>query len=78
MQQRQEVSQATETVEAVRQQIAQLEEELKAELRNVEAAASERDPLTEVTIRPTLTAMSVRLVTLLWLPEDASGQPLWR
>lgn len=77
MQQRQEVSQATDTVEAVRQQIAQLEDELKAEMRQVEVASSERDPLTEVAIRPTLTAMSVRLVTLLWLPEDATGQPLW-
>jgi len=78
MQQRQEVSQATETVEAVRQQIAQLEEELKAEVRKVESVSGEREPLTEVAIRPTLTAMSVRLVTLLWLPEDANGQPRWR
>jgi len=78
MQQRQEISQASETVEAVRQQMMQLEDEFQTELRHAEAAASEQDPLVEVPIRPTLTAMSVRLVTLLWLPEDASGQPLWR
>lgn len=77
MQRRQEITHATETVAAVRSQLSQLEDEFKAELAKVELAASDEEPLGEIPIRPTLTAMSVRLVTLLWLPEDASGQPLW-
>ncbi len=59
-------------------QMTQLADELKAELRNVELASNEQDPLEEIPIRPTLTAMSMRLLTLLWLPENADGQPLWR
>jgi hypothetical protein len=78
MQQRREVAQAEETVEAVREQMAQLEQEFQDELRKVELSMEDDASLEEVQIRPTLTGMAVRLCTLLWLPEDRGGQQLWR
>jgi len=78
MQGRREVAQAEETVEAVRAQLQQMEEEFQEELRKVEAGFDEEGPLEEFQVRPTLTGMAVRLSTLLWLPEDGSGRALWR
>jgi hypothetical protein len=78
MQQRREVAQAEETVEAVREQVAQLEQEFQDELRKVELSFDDLASLEEVQIRPTLAGMAVRLCTLLWLPEDRGGQQLWR
>jgi hypothetical protein len=78
MQQRREVAQAEETVEAVREQVAQLEQEFQDELRKVELTLEDDASLEEVQIRPTLTGMAVRLCTLLWLPEDRGRKPLWR
>jgi hypothetical protein len=78
MQQRREVAQAEETVEAVREQMSQLEQEFQDELRKVELSFEDDAPLEEVQIRPTLSGMAVRLCSLLWLPEDPGRQPLWR
>jgi hypothetical protein len=78
MQQRREVAQAEETVEAVREQMSRLEQDFQDELRKVELNFDEATPLEEVQIRPTLTGMAVRLCTLLWLPQDGGQQPLWR
>jgi hypothetical protein len=78
LQGRREVAQAEETVEAVRAQLHQMEEEFQEELRKVEAGFDEEAPLEEIQVRPTLTGMSVRLATLLWLPEDGAGRALWR
>jgi hypothetical protein len=78
MQGRREVAQAEETVEAVRAQLQQMEEEFQEELRQVEAGFDEEGPLEEFQVRPTLTGMAVRLSTLLWLPEDGDGRALWR
>ena len=75
---RQEVAQAEETVDAVRAQLREMEEEFQEELRKVEMSYAEEDPLEEVQIRPTLTGMSVRLAALLWMPEDGNGRALWR
>jgi len=75
---RREVAQAEETVEAVRAQLQQMEEEFQEELRKVEASFDEEGPLEEFQVRPTLTGMSVRLSTLLWIPEDGSGRALWK
>jgi hypothetical protein len=78
LQQRQEVAQAGETVEALRAQAAELDAEFKAELAKVEGEYREETPLEELLVRPTLTGMSVRLAGLLWLPRDAGGRTLWR
>jgi hypothetical protein len=78
VQQRQEVAQAEETVEAVRAQLARMEDEFREELREVDTGLSAEGPLEELRVRPTLTGMAVRHAALLWLPHDASGRPLWR
>jgi hypothetical protein len=77
LQQRREVAQATETVEAVREQMAQLEEEFQEELRKVELGFDDEGPLEEIQVRPTLTGMAVRLSGLVWLPTDGNGRALW-
>jgi hypothetical protein len=78
LQGRQEVAQAEETVEAVRAQLRQMEEEFREELRKVEMDHAEEGPLEEIQVRPTLTGISVRLAALLWMPEDGNGRALWR
>jgi hypothetical protein len=77
LQQRREVAQATETVEAVREQMAQLEEEFQEELRKVELGFDDEGPLEEIQVRPTLTGMAVRLSGLVWLPTDGGERALW-
>jgi hypothetical protein len=76
MKEAQDVRRARETLEAVQQQRADLEEQLRQEL-----AAFERrtDPATEslqrVVVKPKKTDISIRLVALVWAPhvEDPSG-----
>jgi hypothetical protein len=78
MQGRQDIAQATETVAAVRAAIARLEDELSQEVTTLSAAFDAAEPLEEVQIRPTLTGMSIRLSTLVWLPEDGAGDDAGR
>ena len=71
-----DVGRAQETVEAVQQQLQDLEAQFQAE---VSAAANAADPATEtletMDLRPTRTNINVRLVALVWLPfsRDAVG-----
>ena len=71
-----DVGRAQETVEAVQQQLQELEAQFQSEVSAVTAAA---DPASEtletVELRPTRTNISVRLVALVWLPfsRDAVG-----
>jgi len=74
---RQEASRAVETVETVRAQIADLERELEAELRQFGDTAPAEEPLEEVAVRPALNAISIRLAALAWLPHGPAG-PAWR
>jgi hypothetical protein len=64
-----DVGRAEETTEAISQQILDLDGQLQAELAAVEAAA---DPAAEkleaLALRPKKTDITVRRVTLLWLP----------
>ena len=72
-----DVGRAEESVEAVQQQIAELEAEVKSELA---AAAAAADPLTEtfekISLRPKKTNITVRAVVLAWVPRwvDAAGR----
>jgi hypothetical protein len=63
------ISRAQETMEVLQQQLADLEAEFKAE---AEVLGGRSDPMTErletVTVRPTKQNISVRLVTLAWVP----------
>jgi hypothetical protein len=66
----QDIGRARETVEAVRQQLQQLDEELRAETAAVEArfdAAAE--PLETVACKPKKSTITVRLVALVWTPQ---------
>lgn len=76
---RQNIEHAEETVEAVRDDIAELEEEFQKELNEIELAADAAEALESVAIRPALNAMTVRAVALVWLPVG-SGEDgeIWR
>lgn len=70
------VTRAQETVEALQQQLQDLEAQFKAE---VEAVGADLDPATEaletLELRPTRTNINVRLLALVWVPfdRDAAG-----
>lgn len=74
---RQDIAHADETVEAVQAQLADLEQEFQAELRQVEQAGGSEEPLEQVLVRANLNAISLRLTALVWLPS-AGGKALWR
>jgi len=82
LKERQDVGRATDTVEALQQQLADLEAEFKSEMAALETKA---DPLTEqlepIAVRPKKTNISVRLVALVWMPQwrDPRGSttPAW-
>jgi hypothetical protein len=79
---RQDVAHAEETVEAVQAQLQELEQEFQAELAEVEGASNVQEPLDQVQVRPALSAISMRMTVLAWLPwgVDATGKPvpLWK
>jgi hypothetical protein len=82
LKERQDVGRASDTVETVRAQQAELEAQLQAEVAALQAQA---DPLTEpletVSVRPKKTQITVRLVSLAWAPHwrDVAGAatPAW-
>lgn len=79
VQQRQEMARAEETLEAVREQLRQLEAEMHDSLAQVQASQAGNAKLDEIQIRPTLTGITVRLSALVWIPMDAGSEtPLWR
>jgi len=72
-----DVTRAQDTAEAVSQQIADLDAELKGEIEAIQQA---NDPQTEelekVSLKPTKSDIAVKLATLVWAPywRDANGQ----
>ena len=70
-------------MEALQQQLADLEAQFKAETESLAAAT---DPLTEkletLSLKPTKTNIAVKLVALAWTPhwQDAKGllSPAWQ
>ena len=77
-----DVSRANETVEAIQQQLADLDVQLKTE---TDTLAEKVDPLTEaletLSVKPKKTDIQVQLVTLAWAPywQDEQGNitPAW-
>ncbi|NWG08456.1 MAG: DUF87 domain-containing protein [Chloroflexi bacterium] len=77
-----DVSRANETVEAIQQQLADLDAQLKSE---TDALAEKVDPLTEsletISVKPKKTDITVQLVSLAWAPywQDEQGNvtPAW-
>ncbi|MBM4446504.1 MAG: ATP-binding protein [Chloroflexi bacterium] len=82
MKESQDIKQAQETVATYQQRLQELESSLKAE---TEALAAKSDPLTEelekVIVRPAKKDISVRLTTLVWMPNWQSPEgkltPAW-
>jgi hypothetical protein len=82
MKESQDIKQAQETVATYQQRMQELESSLKAE---TEALAAKSDPLTEelekVTVRPAKKDITVRLTTLVWVPNwqspDGNLSPAW-
>ncbi|HEV8140601.1 MAG TPA: hypothetical protein VGP81_12570 [Pyrinomonadaceae bacterium] len=72
-----DVTRAQESVEAVNQQLADLDAQLKAETEAIQQAG---DPQTEglekVSLKPTKSDIAVKLTTLVWAPywRDANGR----
>ena len=83
MKESKDVSQAEDNVAALQQQLAALEAEFKAE---ADALVAATDPLTEklesLSLKPTKSNISIKLVALAWVPHwrDESGTetPAWQ
>jgi len=77
-QQHRDVSAAEDKVEAVQEDILQLEEDLKADIAELRESfdPSALELETEV-LKPTRANVDVEEVALLWLPYDADGRPAW-
>ena len=83
MKEAQDVGRAQETLAAVAQQLADLDAEFKAETDAIERLVdSQTEPLETITLKPTKTNISVRLLNLAWAPywHDAQGgvTPGWQ
>ena len=71
-----DVSRAQESVEAVNQQLADLDAQLKAETEAIQQAADpQTEDLEKVSLKPTKSDIAVKLTTLVWAPfwRDANG-----
>lgn len=78
-----DVGRAQETVEAVNQQLGDLDAQLKAETEAIQQASDpQTETLEKVSLKPTKSNITVKLVTLAWAPywQDAQGQttPAWQ
>jgi hypothetical protein len=83
MKESQDVGRAQETVAALNQQLAELDEQFKSEAEALEKNSdAETEPLETVTLKPTKANISVQLLSLAWTPywHDAQGQiiPAWQ
>ncbi len=82
LKEQQDIGRAQETVEAIRQQLADLDAQFKSEMEAMEAKTDPRtERLDTVVVKPKKTNVSVRLVALVWAPhrQDSHGTstPAW-
>lgn len=82
MKESQDVGRAQETVEAISQQMAELDAQFKEETAAIETSGDPQTETLETTIvKPTKANISVKLLSLAWLPywRDSQGQttPAW-
>jgi hypothetical protein len=83
MKESQDVDRAQETVAAVNQQLAELDEQFKTETAALERTHdAESDALETITMKPTKANINVQLLSLAWTPywHDVQGQisPAWQ
>jgi len=72
-----DVTRAQESVEAVNQQLADLDAQLKAETEAIQQAGDpQTEDLEKVSLKPAKSDIAVKLTTLVWAPywRDANGQ----
>ena len=77
-----DVGRAQDTVEAVNQQLADMEAELKAETEAIQQAGDpQTEALEKISLKPTKSNIDIKLLTLVWAPywSDAQGRltPSW-
>jgi hypothetical protein len=69
MKEKQDVARAEETVEAMRKQLAQMEEALSVDIRALELRLdASSQPLEEVPLKCKKSDITVKLVALVWQP----------
>ncbi len=78
-----DVTRADESVEAVQQQIAEFESQIKTEVDDLSAKPDPAaDKLEKLTLKPKKTNISVRTVVLVWAPHEldptGNATPLWQ
>jgi hypothetical protein len=76
MKEQQDIARASESVEALQGQLAELEAQLQTESQELEAKIdAQNEQLETVSIRPKKTNISIQLVALAWAPfwDDQSG-----
>jgi phage host-nuclease inhibitor protein Gam len=76
LQERQDVSQAAETIEALNKQLTDLNAELEAEVANLQARLDpQKEPLETLSLKPRKKDVETRLLTLAWAPERGERRP---
>lgn len=83
MKEARDIERAEDTVAAVRQQLADLDAQFKAETEAIEKAADpQTEPFETIAVKPNKANIAVRLLTLAWAPywHDAKRQatPAWK
>ena len=83
LKERQDVGRAQETVEALQQQLADLDEAFKADAEKLGASGDAlTEPIETLSVRPSKQNITVKLVALAWVPrwQDGAGQstPAWQ
>jgi cytosine/adenosine deaminase-related metal-dependent hydrolase len=83
LKERQDVGRAQETVEALQQQLADLDEAFKADAEKLGSSGDLlAEPLETLSVRPSKQNVTVKLVALAWVPswQDGAGQstPAWQ
>jgi hypothetical protein len=77
MKEGEDVDRAQESVEAVNQQIAELDAQFKSETDSLERSNdAQTEPLETISLKPKKSNITVKLLTLVWVPywHDAEGQ----
>jgi hypothetical protein len=78
LQERQDVSQAAETIEALTKQLTDLNAELETEVANLQARLDpQKEPLETLSLKLRKKDVETRLLTLAWAPERG-GAAAWK
>ena len=76
MKESQDISRAGDTVEALQQQLADLEADLQNETQTLQASDSLNEKLEVIKLKPKKTDITINLVTLVWVPFWKAGESI--